>query len=71
VLGIRVTGLLNAHPLRSLGMKNGDVVTRIGGMAIVDEESARRAADVVRAADAVDLELLRSGAPLTVHVTIR
>lgn len=67
--GLLVTGLMPDGAAARAGLMVGDLIVRIGGVATPTLQ-AMRAALAGRSGQAVDVEVVRGGAPLTVPVTV-
>jgi len=70
VVGIRLFGIRPQSFMGRLGFQNGDTVLRVNGFSVATPENALDAYSRVRSADHIDTEILRAGAPRTIHVVI-
>jgi type II secretory pathway component PulC len=65
--------LVSVHPdsiFARLGLRNHDVLTRVGGYEIYNPEKALAAYAALRDAREIDVELKRAGKPLTLHYSL-
>lgn len=53
-----------------VGLRNGDLVLRLEGVALRTTNVAREALDAALAADVIDVDLDRRGMPVTLRVTV-
>lgn len=64
-IGLRLYGVRPGSPLAQLGLKNGDVVVRVGGFDVSAPDKALEAYAKLRGASEVKVEIVRRGAPMT------
>jgi general secretion pathway protein C len=53
-----------------LGLRNGDVVLKVNGVAITDPESALQVYEGMKEAKTVSLDVVRRGKPKTIKIEI-
>lgn len=66
--GFKVYGLRPDSIFKEIGLKNGDLIKSLDGVALTSIETALAAVMRLRDAAAVDVELDRKGEPLRLHV---
>jgi general secretion pathway protein C len=65
VVGLKLYGVRRASYLGALGLRNGDLVKRVGGYDVSDPEKALEAYAKLRNATEIRIELERRGVPTT------
>lgn len=70
MVGMRLYGLRSGSLLSTLGLRNGDTVRTINGLAMSDPTAVLGALTQLRSARAIDVAMLREGAAMTLHVMI-
>ncbi|HUL71215.1 MAG TPA: M20/M25/M40 family metallo-hydrolase [Gemmatimonadales bacterium] len=68
--GVRLSGVRAGSPAEAAGLKPGDIITSIGGMAIPDLESMSEALRQHQPGDTVDIIALRDGAEVRLRAIL-
>ena len=68
--GARISEVRSATPAAEAGLKNGDVVTKVGGDAITSADELRRAIDAKQPGEQVELTVRRNGTTQTLQVAL-
>ncbi|MBI2399776.1 MAG: PDZ domain-containing protein [Deltaproteobacteria bacterium] len=71
VQGFLVTEIKPRGIFDAIGLKNGDVLTKINGYDIDSPEKAVQVLSAMRGQTSIDLDILRAGKPASLHYTIR
>ena len=71
VEGFLVTEIKTRGIFDAIGLKNGDVLTKINGYDIDSPEKAVQVLSALRGQTNIDLDILRAGKPKSLHYTIR
>lgn len=71
VEGFLVTEIKPRGIFDAIGLKNGDVLTKINGYDIDSPEKAVQVLSALRGQTNIDLDILRAGKPTSLHYTIR
>ena len=71
VAGLRVLGVKPGSLLATLGVENGDRLTKINGMEVADPKSALEAYARLSSADHLVVSVHRRGKPMTIDVAIK
>lgn len=71
VEGFLVTEIKPKGIFDAIGLKNGDVLTKINGYDIDSPEKAVQVLSALRGQTNIDLDILRAGKPASLHYTIR
>lgn len=71
VEGFLVTEIKPKGIFDAIGLKNGDVLTKINGYDIDSPEKAVQVLSALRGQTNIDLDILRAGKPTSLHYTIR
>lgn len=71
VEGFTVTEIKPRGIFDAIGIKNGDVLTKINGYEIDSPEKAVQVLSALRGQTNIDLDILRDGRPKSLHYTIR
>lgn len=71
VEGFVVTEIKTRGIFDAIGLKNGDVLTKINGYDIDSPEKAVQVLSALRGQTNIDLDILRAGKPKSLHYTIR
>lgn len=71
VSGFLVTEIKPKGIFDAIGLKNGDVLTKINGYDIDSPEKAVQVLSALRGQTNIDLDILRAGKPTSLHYTIR
>ena len=70
MVGMRLYGLRSGSLLSTLGLRNGDTIRTVNGLAMSDPNAAISALTQLRTARTIDVAMLRDGAAMTLHVQI-
>ena len=68
--GVRITGTTPGSPAEKAGLKEGDVIVKLGDVAV---STLREYADALKAkapGDTVSVSVIRDGQPVTVEATL-
>ena len=68
--GVLVAGVYRSSPAATAGVRPGDVITHIDGVAVADSRDALNRIAALRPGTAVELEVVRDGAVLTLAATV-
>jgi S1-C subfamily serine protease len=68
--GVLITGVLQNGPASTAGLQPGDVVTRVGDLAVTSTGELLRAVASLKPKSKVAVTVLRSGKSLTLNVTV-
>lgn len=71
VEGFAVTEIKQKGVFDAMGLKNGDVLTKINGYEIDSPEKAVQVLSALRGETSINLDILRNGRPKSLHYTIR
>lgn len=71
VEGFTVTEIKPSGVFDAIGIKDGDVLTKINGYEIDSPEKAVQVLSALRGQTSIDLDILRNGQPKSLHYTIR
>ena len=69
-VGLRVFGVRASDPLAAIGIKNGDTVTSVNGLAISSPDQALEAYSKLRGATRIQIQVERQGKPMEIVVRI-
>jgi general secretion pathway protein C len=53
-----------------IGLRRGDMILRVNGHSVADPETLENAESILKGSDEIAVEILRSGRPQTINVTI-
>ncbi len=70
IVGVKLTGVRDPSPALKAGLKAGDIVIELGGMAVKDVEGYLKALEALKAGQETTLKYMRDGKTETVTVTL-
>jgi hypothetical protein len=68
--GVRLAGVSSGSPAAQAGLREGDVIVRLGDKAIQNIEDLTDALQAHKSGDQVSVVVLRAGAPITLKATL-
>ncbi len=68
--GVLVSDVYSGSPADAAGVKTGDVIVSLDGQPVNDDASLKYRINLLSLNQTVDMQLLRSGKPLTVHIKV-
>jgi hypothetical protein len=68
--GVRLAGVSSGSPAAQAGLREGDVIVRLGDKAIQNIEDLTDALQAHQSGDQVNVVVLRAGAPITLRATL-
>lgn len=71
IQGFLVSEIKTRGVFDAIGLKNGDVLTKINGYAIDSPEKAVQVLSAIKGQTNIDLDIVREGRPKSLHYTIR
>ena len=71
MVGVKTLRIRSGSELDTLGLKNGDVLTEINGVALTTPEAVASLKQAMTSGEAMTIQLLRDGAPLSLTVDIK
>jgi len=71
IQGFVVTEIKERGVFDAIGLRNGDVLTKINGYAIDSPEKAVQVLSALRGQTNIELDIVREGSPRSLHYTIR
>jgi general secretion pathway protein C len=69
--GFKISEVINGGLYHSLGLRNGDILLRINGLAISNPEVAIQAMSALRGMNSVNLDIIRNGDNMSMNYQIR
>jgi len=69
--GFKISEVVNGGLYHSLGLRNGDIMLRINGLAISNPEVAIQAMSALRGMNSVNLDIIRNGDNMSMNYQIR
>lgn len=69
-VGVRLDGIVAGGPAEAAGLRQGDVVTAIGGQATIGEHGLRGVLGRSQAGETVAVQYLRGGQPMEAQLTL-
>jgi len=69
--GFKISEVINGGLYHSLGLKNGDILLRINGLAISNPEVAIQAMSALRGMNSVNLDIIRNSDSMSMNYQIR
>ncbi len=69
--GMKLYAIRNTSFPAAIGLKNGDLLTAINGLPVLDVEAALAAYSALRTADALKFSIERKGQPMTMTLTLQ
>lgn len=69
--GFKISEVINGGLYHSLGLKNGDILLRINGLAISNPEVAIQAMSALRGMNSINLDIIRNSDSMSMNYQIR